>query len=121
MLFLLWMCQQSQTQMSLQFGQILGLSHPSSTSITCGLLSAASVSMPQIHTLLKRSRPNLTYAVMSVEDFQMGVEVVRLYHHSWRDRSVDKQGVWAITTAVKLGIDQVTDIVRAHRRDFGNS
>ncbi len=57
---------------------------------------------------------------VTIEDFQMGVEIVRLYHHSWRDRSMDSQGVWTIPPEVKLRIDQVSDIVQARKRDFSD-
>ena len=54
------------------------------------------------------------------EDFQLGVEVIRLYRHSWRDRSTDNQGVGTIPSEVKTRIDQVSDIIQARKKDFGD-
>ncbi len=54
------------------------------------------------------------------EDFQLGVEVIRLYRHSWRDRSTDHQGVWTILSEVKTRTDHVSDIIQARKRDFGD-
>ncbi len=57
---------------------------------------------------------------VSPEDFQLGVDDIRLYRHSWRHRSTDGQNVWTIPTEVKIRIEQVSDIVQARRRDFGD-
>ncbi len=61
-----------------------------------------------------------SHICVSPKDFQLGIETIRLYRHSWRDRSTESQGVWTIPSEVKVRIDQVSDIMKARKRDFGD-